>query len=129
MFNKACSAFTPLQPGNLLISLAPTLSVGFSMSIALHATTQLGGSWLLPPRDFPHHLRVTLWITTAIHLDTPILDPDPPLRHPVERHDDCHEGRVKQLYRVWNSPVRYHCVLNRRFNVTASLPLPSRCEL
>ena len=32
----------------------------------------------------------------------------------------CSEGRVKQLYRVWNSPVRSHCVLNRRFNATAS---------
>ena len=31
----------------------------------------LGGFWLLPPRDFPQFLRVTLWITTAIHLDTP----------------------------------------------------------
>ena len=29
-----------LQPGNSLISLALTLSVGFSMSIALHAATQ-----------------------------------------------------------------------------------------
>jgi len=37
----------------LLISLALTWSVGFSMSITLHAATQLGGSWLLPPRDFP----------------------------------------------------------------------------
>ena len=32
---------------------------------------KLGGFWLLPPRDFPHAVRVTLWITTAIHLDTP----------------------------------------------------------
>jgi hypothetical protein len=32
---------------------------------------KLGGFWLVPPRDFPHSLRVTLWITTAIHLDTP----------------------------------------------------------
>ena len=39
---------------------------------------KLGGFWLLPPRDFPHAVRVTLWITTAIHLDTPrIKDPDP----------------------------------------------------
>src|SRR6266446_603106 len=29
-----------LQPGHLLISLALTLSVGFSMSITLHAATQ-----------------------------------------------------------------------------------------
>ena len=40
---------------------------------------KLGGFWLLPPRDFSHHLRVTLWITTAIHLDTPIGKPDPTL--------------------------------------------------
>jgi len=38
---------------------------------------KLGGFWLLPPRDFPHQMRVTLWITTAIHLDTPIFKPDP----------------------------------------------------
>ena len=32
---------------------------------------KLGGSWLLPPWDFPHlYVRVTLWITTAVHLDT-----------------------------------------------------------
>jgi len=31
---------------------------------------KLGGFWLLPPRDFPHFMRVTLWITTAVHLDT-----------------------------------------------------------
>jgi hypothetical protein len=37
---------------------------------------KLGGFWLLPPRDFPHQMRVTLWITTAIHLDTPIRKPD-----------------------------------------------------
>src|SRR6476620_9228994 len=36
---------------------------------------KLGGFWLLPPRDFPHQMRVTLWITTAIHLDTPIRMP------------------------------------------------------
>src|ERR1700752_543929 len=42
-----------------------TLSVCFSMSIALRAATKLGRSWLLLPRDFPHS-RVTLWITTTI---------------------------------------------------------------
>src|SRR3989338_69863 len=41
------------------------------MSIALHAATQARRLWLLPPRDFPQNMRVTLWITTAIHLDTP----------------------------------------------------------
>jgi hypothetical protein len=68
-----------LQPGNLLISLSLTLSVGFSMSIALMLLPKLGGSWLLPPQDFSPK-RVTLWITTAIHLDTPKLKLDP---------DDC----------------------------------------
>jgi len=33
---------------------------------------KLGGSRLLPPWDFPHlYVRVTLWTTTAFHLDTP----------------------------------------------------------
>jgi len=43
-----------LQPGNLLASLRLTLSVGFNMSMALHAATVLDGSRLLPPRDFSH---------------------------------------------------------------------------
>jgi len=39
---------------------------------------KLGGFWLLPPRDFPQQtLKVTLWITTTIHLDTPIVMHDP----------------------------------------------------
>jgi hypothetical protein len=39
---------------------------------------KLGGSWLLPPWDFPHlYVRVTLWITTAVHLDTPKSGLDP----------------------------------------------------
>ena len=39
---------------------------------------KLGGFWLLPPRDFPHsQVKVTLWITTAIHLDTPKSGFDP----------------------------------------------------
>src|SRR5262249_41921403 len=45
-----------LQPGNSLISPKLTLSVGFSMSIALHAATKLGGSWLLPRWYFSHRL-------------------------------------------------------------------------
>jgi len=32
---------------------------------------KLGGLWPFPPWDFPHQMRVTLWITTAIHLDAP----------------------------------------------------------
>src|SRR3990170_3625000 len=39
---------------------------------------KLGGSRLLPPWDFPHlYVRVTLWTTTAFHLDTPSITPDP----------------------------------------------------
>ena len=43
--------------------------------------SKLGGFWLLPPRDFPHKMGVTLWTTTAIHVDTPKsgLDPIPGL--------------------------------------------------
>jgi len=37
---------------------------------------KLGGLWLFPPWDFPHQMRVTLWITTAIHLDTQFAMPD-----------------------------------------------------
>jgi hypothetical protein len=37
----------------------------------------LGGLWLLPPWDFSQPMRVTLWITTAIHLDTPRSKTDP----------------------------------------------------
>ena len=47
------------------------------MSITLHAATQATRFWLLPPRDFPHLARVTLWIATAIHLDTPKSGFDP----------------------------------------------------
>jgi hypothetical protein len=60
-----------LQPGNSLVSPRLTLSVGFSMSIALHAATRarrllaLTAAGLLSPIA-----RVTLRITTAIHLDT-----------------------------------------------------------
>jgi len=69
-----------LQAGHSLISPKLTLpvcvqrtgrSVGSSISITLHAATQ-GGIWLFPPWDFPHQMRVTLWITTAFHLDTQI---------------------------------------------------------
>src|SRR5215831_1129073 len=64
-----------LQPGNSLISPKLTLSVGFTTSIALHAATQAirlrrSGTSLTS-------VRVTLWITTAIHLDTPNIMSDP----------------------------------------------------
>jgi hypothetical protein len=46
---------------------------GKALSIALHAATQAGDPWLLPLWDFSHHDEsVTPWITTAIHLDTPL---------------------------------------------------------
>ena len=49
---------------------------------------KLGGLWLFPPWDFPHQMRVTLWTTTAFHLDTPILRPDPELDDPeLDRTD------------------------------------------
>ena len=63
-----------LQPGNSLASPGLTLSVGFNMSIALHAATRarrllaVTAAGLLSPLT---SMRVTLWITTAIHLDTP----------------------------------------------------------
>ena len=41
-----------LQQGNSLISLALTLSVGFSISTTLHAATQ--ANRLRQQRDFPH---------------------------------------------------------------------------
>jgi hypothetical protein len=65
------TAFTHTAPGNSLISPKLTLSAGFSTSVALCALLNLGSFWLLPPWDFPDQLRVTLWITTAIHVDTP----------------------------------------------------------
>src|SRR5437867_4499723 len=52
-----------LQPGNLLISLALTLSVGFNMSITLHAATQawrllaLTAGGFLSQRESPYGSR------------------------------------------------------------------------
>jgi hypothetical protein len=66
-----------LQPSNSLISPGLTLSVGFNMSITLHAATQarrllaFTATGLLSPLS---SMRVTLWITTAFHLDTPTKD-------------------------------------------------------
>jgi hypothetical protein len=39
-FTRLAQRSLALQPGNSLISLTLTLSVGFSISIALHAATQ-----------------------------------------------------------------------------------------
>jgi hypothetical protein len=61
-----------LQPDNSLISLALTLSVGFSISIARHAATQAWRLLAFTAAGLPSPTaRVTLWITTVIHLDTP----------------------------------------------------------
>src|SRR5882724_8578007 len=77
-----------LQPGNSLISPKLTLSVGFSISIALHAATQarrllaFTAAGLL---SLLTSMRVTLRITTAFHLDTlnKRLDPMRTLRKAV----------------------------------------------
>jgi hypothetical protein len=64
-----------LQPGNSLISPKLALSLGFSISIALNAATQARRLLALTAAGLPStNVRVTLWITTAIHLDTPIID-------------------------------------------------------
>src|SRR5436853_6961789 len=62
-----------LQPGNSLISPKLTLSLGFSISITLHAATQARRLLAFTAAALPSHkmMRVTLWITTAIHPDTP----------------------------------------------------------
>ncbi len=57
---------------------ALTLSAGFNISITLHAATQ--AIRLRRSGAFLNTLRVTLWITTAIHLDTPNITP--PKIHP-----------------------------------------------
>ncbi len=44
-----------LQPSNSLTFPKQALSVGFRISISLHAATQARRVWLLPPRDFPHN--------------------------------------------------------------------------
>jgi hypothetical protein len=54
------------------------LSVGFSMSIALHAATLAWRLLAFTAAGLPSPpARVTLWITTAIHLDTPRYKGDP----------------------------------------------------
>src|SRR3990170_7714358 len=69
-----------LQPGHSLISPKLTLpvcvqrtgrSVGSSISITLHAATQARRLLAFTAAGLPSPtVRVTLWITTAIHLDT-----------------------------------------------------------
>ena len=67
-----------LQPGNSLISPKLTLSVGSSISITLHAATQARRLLALTAAGLPSNkMRVTLWITTAFHLDTPTERFDP----------------------------------------------------
>src|SRR5437870_3665070 len=62
-----------LQPGNLLISLALTLSVGFNMSITLQAATQARRLPAFTAAGLPSHkmMGVTPWITTSIHRNAP----------------------------------------------------------
>src|SRR5436309_9865972 len=59
--------------------LALTLSVGFNMSITLQAATQARRLLAFTAAGLPSHkmMGVTLWITTAIHLDTPFCWSDP----------------------------------------------------
>jgi len=71
-----------LQPGNSLISPRLTLSVGFSMSITLHATQAKAASGYYRLGIFLTSMSVTIWITTAIHPDTPkVKDSNPIYRH------------------------------------------------
>src|SRR5439155_905772 len=64
---------------------------------------KLGGFWRLPPRDFPHAVRVTLWITTAIHLDTPeVNDADRRLQRHQLRSTACLDRKENRaLYEKW----------------------------
>jgi hypothetical protein len=84
VFTRLAQRSLTLQPGNLLISPGLTLSVGFNTSITLHAATQarrllaFTAAGLLSPLS---SIRVTLWITTAIHLDTPTKDLTPRLNN------------------------------------------------
>jgi hypothetical protein len=75
IFTRLAQRSLTLQPGNSLISPKLTLSVGFSISIALNAATQARRLLALTAAGLPStNVRVTLWITTAIHLDTPTKD-------------------------------------------------------
>jgi hypothetical protein len=105
------------QPDNSLISLALASSVGFNISITLHAAIQAirlrrSGTSLIT-----YTMRVTLWTTTAFHLDTPILRHDPNASTPlVDYHQDyykknsirykiyrCGCGRDQRLEELWGS--------------------------
>jgi hypothetical protein len=68
------TTFTHIATGQLAHQPEADFSVGFSTSVALRLLLNLGSFWLLPPWDFPDRLRVTLWITTAIHVDKPTRD-------------------------------------------------------
>src|SRR5262245_16169862 len=70
-FNEACSAFTRVATRQLAHQPeADFVGRLQHLDYSPCCYPSLGGSWLLPPRDFPQQPRVTLWITTAIHLDT-----------------------------------------------------------
>jgi len=57
-----------------VIALRSCITIWINFRPSFH---KLGGSWLLPPWDFPHQMRVTLWITTAIHLNMQNVLPAP----------------------------------------------------
>ena len=90
-----------LQPGNSLASQKLALSVGFNMSIALHAATRARRLLALPPRDFPHQSETSpYWIAG-------------PTRHIGVRIQWRSEGRTinPSLYAASRSPCRKKSIL------------------
>ena len=84
---------------------------------------KLGGFWLLPPRDFSH-VRVTLWITTAFHLDTPKLRHDP--KSPGRRCW-CRNSHWPCFYRGgWHGVQRFY---DYRPGSESGLARPRNCEI
>src|SRR5882724_11923620 len=52
-FTRLALRSLTLQPGHLLIGLPLTLSIGSACRLLSLLLLKLGGSWLLPPGDFP----------------------------------------------------------------------------
>ena len=98
--NLALEAGRPALVEKLTKSLAGILSAGASMLITLNAAAQARRLWLLPPRDFPQFLRVTLWITTAIHLDTLNKRFDPFSQTGNDKHTTVRRAGAKNEERV-----------------------------
>jgi hypothetical protein len=93
-FTRLAQRSLTLQPGNSLISRTLTLSAGFNMSITLHVATQARRLLAFTAAGLPSpHVRVTLWITTAIHLDTPPIQARPCLAPPY--YDSCMRAAKK----------------------------------